>query len=83
MTSEDYERALVMALYKDLKVDEANEELYNELTHVIEGKPIQQVIDTIKVLLMSACKDGIEQARGMLSKDDINELKQEVYKYGN
>ena len=69
---EDYEKTLVQELYHNMCVDSANEELYDKLQSYLEGKPSMVVIDTIKVLLMSACKDGIDQSRTILTDKELN-----------
>lgn len=68
-----YEDDLVMKLYQSMNVDYSNEKLYDEICDMVEGHKTTEVIDTLKLVLMSACKAGIDDARA--KPNDLSDLR--------
>lgn len=68
-----YEDDLVVKLYTSMNVDYSNEKLYDEICDMVEGHKTAEVIDTLKLVLMSACKIGIDDAR--MKQSDMSDLR--------
>jgi len=68
-----YEDDLVIQLYQNMSVNESDEQLYDEIINLVEGKNTMAVIDTLKLVLMSACKIGIDDAR--MKPQDMSDLR--------
>ena len=77
MDMEDVERGLVLQLYHDTDVKKESEEIYDKLKEALDGQGFEtlRVIDTLKLVLMFACRDAVKQSKNNVSNKKLREMR--------